>query len=32
MWALNKEDFYRIILSNCKFETLDFQKELSEIG
>lgn len=32
MWPINKEEFYKLVLSNCSFETMDLRKELQEIA
>lgn len=32
MWPINKEEFYKLVLSNCHFETMDLQNELREIA
>lgn len=32
MWPINKEEFYKLVLSNCHFETIDLRNELQEIA
>ena len=32
MWPINKEEFFKLVLSHCDFETLNLKQELSEIA